>query len=192
MIVAIADRVQYGKQSPNACNQSKFPTHAAFAKCSQRTQANTDEINPLAAVVHGRHQESKQHLELLVELMQDSVAEGPRCTPLCVTDGSPPPENCGALAVALGNLGMVCRELGDADGASRMMEASLKSALSAASAPARLLVVWALMNQNMQRKQAGNSVSLQMFVCLYAFRRELQHTVLFVPPVCLPMTMANA
>ena len=90
-----------------------------------------------------------------MELLQDPVVEGPRRTPSHVTDGSSPPENCGAQAVALGNLGVVCRELGDADGASRMMEASLESALSAADAPARLLFVLALAYKNEQRKQAG-------------------------------------
>ena len=72
-----------------------------------------------------------------MELLQNPIAEDHRRTPLKVTIGSVSPENYGAQAVALGNLGVVCRELGDAEGASRMMEASLESALSAADTAVR-------------------------------------------------------
>lgn len=88
-------------------------------------------------LVRKLHQDAKQHLQRLVELLKDPVAEDPKRAPLNLTVGSTPPENYGAQAVALGNLGGVCRELGDVEGASRLMEASLESALSAAGASAR-------------------------------------------------------
>lgn len=134
--MAVADGVRADNSSFQGLHRRNLITHAALMKCLRWAQAKTDEIDPLATVVHGRHQDAKQHLEILVELLQDPVAEGPMRTPVYVADGSDRPGNCGAQAVALGNLGVVCRELGDADGASRMMEASLESALSAA---ARLL-----------------------------------------------------
>lgn len=131
--MAVADRVRADNSSSQRLHRTKLITHAALTKYLRCAQANTEEIDPLATAVHGRHQDAKQHLEILVELLQDPVAEGPMCTPVYVADGSDRPANCGAQAVALGNLGVVCRELGDAEGASRMMEASLESALSAAA-----------------------------------------------------------
>lgn len=50
---------------------------------------------------------------------------------------STPPGDLGALAMALGNLGVVCHELREADRASEMLEASLKSASFVAAGVAR-------------------------------------------------------
>lgn len=113
----------------------KVTPHSASRNCTIHRSHKPDAQR--GCLVHERHQDAKQHLQQLLELLKDRAADDPKGSSLSVTVGSPPPENYGAQAVAMGNLGLVCRELGDAEGASRLMEASLDSALSAACASAR-------------------------------------------------------
>ncbi|CAM9282487.1 unnamed protein product, partial [Ectocarpus sp. 4 AP-2014] len=73
----------------------------------------------------GRLEDAKGHLQSLVELLKAGPAAG---------GGSCEPPSSrhepGALAVALGNLGEVCRELGEVEEASGLLEASLNAACS--------------------------------------------------------------
>ncbi|CAM9421771.1 unnamed protein product [Laminaria digitata] len=151
----------------------------------------------------GRLEDAKQHLERLVELLQDPVAKDPRRTPLNVTvrsDPTAPPGNCGAQAVALGNLGVVCRELGDAEGASRMMEASLEAALSAAGASAsgdtnpRHLVDAATRNLGLHYLAEGRVADARPLLraCLETYEETLRSDMLggnesvdLIPPLTL-------
>ncbi|CAM9388394.1 unnamed protein product, partial [Ectocarpus sp. 13 AM-2016] len=73
----------------------------------------------------GRLEDAKGHMQSLVELLKSKpAAGGESCEP------PPSPHEPGALAVALGNLGVVCRELGEAEEASGLLEASLNAAYS--------------------------------------------------------------
>lgn len=85
------------------------------------------------------YQDAKQHLERLVELLQTpkTAGGGSRGRSARRSLNSTPPGDLGALAMALGNLGVVCHELGEADRASEMLEASLKSASFVAAGVAR-------------------------------------------------------
>ncbi|CAM9364932.1 unnamed protein product, partial [Ectocarpus fasciculatus] len=82
----------------------------------------------------GRLEDAKGHLQSLVELLKsEPAAGGGNASPLSKRGScGPPPSRCepGALAVALGNLGVVCRELGEAEEASGLLEASLNTASS--------------------------------------------------------------
>lgn len=72
-------------------------------------------------------------MERLVELLQDTPAVGGRGKWASLRQragcaSAPPRGTPGALAVALGNLGVVYHEIGDAKQASRFLEASLEAA----------------------------------------------------------------
>ncbi|CAM9976350.1 unnamed protein product, partial [Ectocarpus sp. 12 AP-2014] len=73
----------------------------------------------------GRLEDAKGHMQSLVELLKsEPAAGGESCEP------QPSRHEPGALAVALGNLGVVCRELGEAEEASGLLQASLNAAYS--------------------------------------------------------------
>lgn len=82
-----------------------------------------------------RLKEAKQHLEQLVAILQDSRPTWASArTPLMTECSlSVPPRDAGALAVVLGNLGVVCHEQGDADQAVDAFEVSLQIASSIVS-----------------------------------------------------------
>lgn len=78
-----------------------------------------------------------------MDLLKDSIAgtaTGSSCNK--TRSASLPPGDSGALAVALGNLGVVYHELGDAKNASELLELSLKTVLSAVSASDRFDCVY--------------------------------------------------
>lgn len=83
------------------------------------------------------HQEAKNHLEALVELLEDAPAVGGgkrtsfRGSVSCASESAH--RDPDLLAVALGNLGVVCGEQGDCERASELLEASLQNALSSAN-----------------------------------------------------------
>lgn len=78
--------------------------------------------------------DAKGHLQSLVELLKGHpAADGGNVSTLSKRrscEPSPSRYEPGALAVALGNLGVVCRELGEAEEASGLLEASLNAASS--------------------------------------------------------------
>eukprot|EP00903_Cladosiphon_okamuranus_P006591 g6439.t1 len=84
----------------------------------------------------GRLEDAKSHLERLVDLLQDTPRVGSsrgkraslRQRGSCAS--ALPRGRPGALSVALGNLGVVHHEIGDAEQASRFLEASLEATSS--------------------------------------------------------------
>lgn len=89
-------------------------------------------------------QDAKQHLERLVELLQTpkTAEDGSRNRSASNCYNSKPSGELGTLAMALGNLGVVCHELGEADRASETLEESLKSASFLAASSARHVTTW--------------------------------------------------
>lgn len=100
--------------------QAETPhTHAKFRRCNYFSIS--------------RRQDAKNHLERLVELLQDAPAVGSRVKRGSLRQrascaSATPRGRPGALAVALGNLGVVHHEIGDAKQASRFLEAALEAA----------------------------------------------------------------
>lgn len=98
-----------------------------------------------AALIHNR-QDAKQYLEQLVELLQDSAAGHTQPKGSKTSSTSAPSGGAQALTVACGNLGVVCHELGDAEQASSLLQASLRFSLFAAAESVRY---WVLYGVNM-------------------------------------------
>ncbi len=101
--------------------------------CAQNQQGHFAKFSTACTGRKNHIQEAKNHLGMLVELLQaSSVESGGKRSSLRNSRRShafaPARGEPGAQAVALGNLGVVCHEMGDAEQASRFLEASLKIA----------------------------------------------------------------
>ncbi|CAM9242923.1 unnamed protein product [Scytosiphon promiscuus] len=90
----------------------------------------------------GRLEDAKEHLQSLVELLKGSLRAGGRDHDSSEnrkrrTLVAAPRDELAALAVALGNLGVVCSELGNGEEASELLENALEAASSVESISTR-------------------------------------------------------